>query len=412
MEQRQRRLPVRIFNGVGRLLRRCGWRRPLSADRIWRKACAQAGHGDAGELDVREPLARLVEALERENRLTPLGRRLLHLRFVQLARARLAVQAALRQYPEILDERILRPVFILGLPRTGSTLLHRLLAQDPDSRGLYLWEMMQPAPAPTVDRQRRIRRTRRDLDFGKRYLVPQMQGIHPMDVDAPEECRQLLMNTFRSLAFSQFGNVSAYLGWLHRLGEPHTRRVYEEYRKQLQLLQWQVRPRRWVLKCPLHAYALEALLELFPDAGIVQTHRNLAEVVPSLCSLRQAAYGIYSDGDDPRDLAAGCLQHVKYLLTPALRTRSAHPGRVFDVSYRSLVRDPVAAVGAIHEHFGLRLGSEAEGRMRRWLAANPQGKHGRHRYSLEQFGLDRAAVDALFPGYPECFGLPAEALRC
>jgi hypothetical protein len=411
IERPPQTLPVRVFNGVGRLLRRCGWRRPLDAEAILAAARRRAGLDDFGPLDVREPLGRLVASLEEENHLTPLGRLLVRQELVRLAAARLGVVAALRRRPEVLGLALPRPVFVLGLPRTGSTLLHRLLAQDPAARALRLHEMARPAAGP-ADEPRRLRRSRRSLAVFTTYFAPGLQSVHPMDAEAPEECRWLLLNTFRTLAFSQFGTVNRYLSWLDALGEDHTRRVYEDYGRQLRLLQSGRPPRRWVLKCPLHAYALNTLLELFPDACVVQTHRRLAEVIPSLCSLRLIGHGAYAEPADPRRVAAESIEHVLRLLRPALRARQAHPGRVYDVAYRDLVRDPLEAVRGIYSHFGLPLSAAAEGAVRVWLANNPQGKHGRHRYSLEQFGLDPDGIDGLFPNYPECFGLVAEPSRC
>jgi hypothetical protein len=220
------------------------------------------------------------------------------------------------------------------------------------------------------------------------------------------------MNTFRSPGFAIYGSIPGFRKWLEAQGSANTLGVYREYRRQLQLLQWQCPPRRWVLKAPIHAYGLAALLRLFPDACVVQTHRDLAEVLPSACSLRTANLGIYSDEVDLRRVGAEVAENLVHrILRPALLAREEHPGRVHDVAYRALVQDPVGTARGIYQRFGLPLSAAAERNMHEWLAANPQGKHGRHRYSLEQFGLDRAAVERLFPGYPECFGLPAEALR-
>ncbi len=412
LERPYRSLAVRIFNGVGSLLRSCGCRRTLSADRVLRQACRQTGHRDFGELDIREPLSRLLDALEQENHLTAVGRRLIHLRCLQLAKARLGVQAALQQHPEILGECITRPMFILGLPRTGSTLMQRLLAQDPGSRALYLWELIQPSPWPGVDKDRRIRRLQRDHLFFSRYLGPQLAAIHPSGAEVPEECRHLLMNTFGHPAFREFGRIDRYLDWLDELGRGYKVRVYQEYRKQLQLLQWKAPRQRWVLKAPLHAYSLDVVLELFPDACVIQTHRDLAEVVPSACSLFLNSRRVYAEDINPLQVGREVAQSLVHLhLRPAARVRASHPERVFDISYQSLMRDPVGTVRSIYERFELSFSAAAERRMRDWLASNPQGKHGRHRYSLEQFGLDRATLHRLYPDYPECFGVPAEALQ-
>jgi hypothetical protein len=407
-------LVVRVFNGVGRLLRRCGFQRPLRADRVLARACRETGLDDWGEMDVREPLERLLGSLEEVNRLTPLGRLLIHRACVTLGKARLYVRAARREHPEVLAERVVRPVFILGLPRTGTTLLQRLLSQDPNGRPLLMWEGIQPwLPGGPSRNDPRIRLARRAVAVYTRHVMPGAQTIHPVDPEGPEECIPLLMNTFRCQGFQQFGCLPGYLEWLRGLGEGWTRRVYEEYRRQLQLLQWRHPARRWVLKCPLHAFGLDALLRLFPDACVVQTHRPLAQVVPSCCSMVLRQHSATCDGVEPRRVAAETIDIlVRDILEPSRLARAAHPGRVLDVSYHDLVRDPVGAVRGIYEHFGLPLGAPMEENMRRWLAANPSDKHGKHAYSLEQFGLDPASLRARFREYPERFEARAEPDRC
>ncbi len=406
-----RPLPIRIFNGVGRLLRRCGWRRPLSAERILARACRRTGLDDFGELDVREPLRRLVESVEQENELTPLGRLIIRRELVQLASARLRIQAALKEHPEVLHERVDQPVFILGLGRTGSTLLHRLLAEDPQARAPRYGETMDPASARSSAAGAHVRQARRQFAWAA-FLAPGLPSIHPLDAEAPEECRLLLMNTFRCPIFTQYGFMTSYVKWLQAGGPAEKLRVYEAYRRQLQLLQWRCPPRRWVLKCPAHSWGLEALLQVFPDACVVQTHRDLAEVVPSLCSLLATFRGLYSDTVDPRRLGPLVLESVVgHRLDANSRARESHPGRMMDVIYRHLVRDPVGAVREIYKRIGLPWNAELEKNVRDCLARNPRDKHGKHRYSLEQFGIDRAEVERMFPGYPESFGREAVGAR-
>jgi hypothetical protein len=411
-ERPYRPFPVRVFNGVGHLLRRCGWRRPLDAERILARARRRTGLSDFGPLEVREPLTRLVEALEQENQLTPLGRLLIRHELVQLCSARLRVEAAVREHPEILDEQIDRPVFILGLGRTGSTLLHRLLAQEPQVRALRYGETIDPAKAAfSSSVALQVGRARRQFAVVAR-LAPGLRSIHPLDAEAPEECRLLLMNTFRATIFGQYGFISSYGKWLNGLGLEDRLPIYEAYRRQLQLLQWRRPARRWVLKCPIHSWGLEALLGVFPDAGVIQTHRDLAEVIPSMCSLLATFRGLYADGVDPRRLGPTVLQNVVgRRLGSTLQAHTTHPGRVQDVVYRDLIRDPVGTILGIYERLGLPAGDETEARIRDWLARNPQNKHGKHRYSLEQFGLDRDTIERSYPEYPECFGIPAAALR-
>ncbi len=326
---------------------------------------------------------------------------------MQVARARLRIQAALKAHPEVLAERVERPVFIIGLGRTGSTLLHRLLALDPQVRALRYGETIDPAAAAFSSPSTRPARLARKQFALLHLLAPGLRAIHPLEADAPEECRLLLMNTFRTPIFGQWAVTSAYTQWVNGLGLENRLRVYESYRQQLQLLQWRRPPRRWVLKCPVHSTGLDALLQVFPDACLVQTHRDLAEVIPSMCSLMATLRGIYSDAVDfPRLRSHFARNLVHRTIGATLQARAEYPDRFFDILYRDLVHDPIRTVRAIYDHFGLPVSPELEVNVRDWLARNPQGKHGRHRYSLEQFGLDREAIDRLFPGYPECFGLP------
>ncbi len=407
-ERPHRPLPIRIFNGVGRLLRRCGLSRPLRAGPVLARACRRTGLDDFGELDVREPLERLIESVEQENDLTPLGRLLIRRELVQLACARLRIQAAIKEHPEVLNERVDRPVFILGLGRTGSTLLHRLLAQDPQARAPRYGETIDPAAAGSSANGAQVRQEARKQFAWAAFLAPGLPSIHPLDAEAPEECRLLLMNTFRCPIFGQYGFTTSYAKWLDELSLAEKLRIYEAYRRQLQLLQWRCPPRRWVLKCPIHAWGLEALMQLFPDARVVQTHRELADVVPSTCSLLATFRGLYSDSVQPHRLGPLVIENVVgRRLDATLRARKAYPGRMMDVVYRRLVRDPVGTVREIYERFGLPWSAETDRNVRDWLARNPRDKHGRHRYSLEQFGLDRAEVERMFPGYPESFGRPA-----
>jgi hypothetical protein len=405
-ERPHRPLAIRIFNGVGRLLRRCGWRRPLSAEDILARACRRTGLDDFGELDVREPLRRLTEGVEQANPLTPMGRLLIRRELVQLACARLRIRAALKEHPEVLEERVERPVFVLGLGRTGSTLLHRLLAQDPQVRAPRYGETIDPAAASSSANGTHLRRARRQFAWAA-FLAPGLPSIHPLDAEAPEECRLLLMNTFRCPFFGQYGFTSSYGKWLDALGLEEKLRIYRAYRQQLQLLQWRCPPRRWVLKCPIHSWGLEALLQVFPDACVVQTHRELAEVLPSTCSLMATFRGLYSDAVDPRLLGPLAIENVVgRRLDATRRARETHPERIMDVIYRHLVRDPAGTVRQIYEHFGLPWSDAMEKNIRDWLARNPRDKQGRHRYSLEQFGLDRATVEQMLPGYPESFVRP------
>jgi hypothetical protein len=405
---------MRVFNSVGRGLRRLGWKRPLNADDVLAGARRRARLDDFGDESFVEPLRVLLESFEEDAELTPLGRLMIRLNCVYYALSRLRVRHALKAIPEIPGQPVRRPVFVVGLPRTGTTLLHNLLCQDPSGRPLLLWEGFQPAPDPHLrpgKKDPRVRQARRLVWLTDR-LAPQLRTVHPLGAEEPEECTQLLLCSFLTPAFLLLGRVSGYADWLRGQTPDDVRRTYEDYRSQLQLLQWGGPDGHWVLKSPAHSFGLDAILSLFPDAAVIQTHRNLAQVLPSACSLFGIVRGVYSDAVDPLQLGPELARRLHQgLIDPALRAREAHPGRVFDVSYDALVRDPLGTVRAIYAHFGREMDPEMGPRMERWLAANPANKHGKHHYDLAQFGLTREAVDREFADYQERFGVSAAAAR-
>ena len=404
-ERPHRTLGMRVFNGVGRLFRRCGWRRPLSLYPILERACRQTGLSDWGDDSFHEPLRRLLQSFEEDADLSPLGRLLIRFACVHQAKTRLRLRQLLKVQPAVLDEPLRRPLFIVGLPRTGTTLLHKLLCQDRRARSLLLWEALEPVPPPGLgpgDRDPRIKRAQQFVSLTMRHGAPQLQQVHPLEAEGPEECTFLLLNTFRTPAYSLNGKVSSYLEWLRGRAEHHASIVYEEYRRLLQVLQWHRPAAHWVLKSPVHGWGLDALLRLTPDACVIQTHRDMSRVVPSACSLIAISRGLYSDAVICERLGPEVVQLLsRDLLGPLTKARATHPGRVFDVHYEALLRDPVAAVRAIYDYFSLSPDEGMEERMRDWLAGNPANKHGMHSYDLEQFGLSPQEVDKWFDGYQE-----------
>lgn len=412
--QRSYRHPaIRLFNGAGRLLRAVGLRRPLCAESILRAASRQSGLSDWGSDDsFREGLENLVQSCEKDCHLSPLGRILLRQAFIQHLRTRLHLQEWIKKEPSIRNEEIRRPLFVVGYPRTGTTLLHNLLCQDRRGRPLLLWEALDPVPPPDFHLgldDPRIDRARWFVRLTSRYLAPRMNVIHPLHAEGPEECTYLLFNSFRTPAFSLMGSVVGYREWLRERGDGERLSVYEEYRRQLQFLQWGRPGRYWVLKSPLHIWGLDALLRLFPDALVVQTHRDMSKVVASTGSLMAVTRTMYSDHIDCQRIRDEVWEHFHDFHEPMLRARAAHPGRVFDLHYRNLIRDPAAAVRSIQEYFGMTPDKGMEERVRQWVAHHPANKHGVHRYDLAQFSMTKADIDKLYGDYHEQFGIEPEA---
>jgi hypothetical protein len=230
--------------------------------------------------------------------------------------------------------------------------------------------------------------------------------IHPVAAGAPTECMTLFIHEFKSLEFECQAWVPTYGAWYTHCDKTS---AYRLHRKLLQLLQWRSPTQTWVLKAPAHLFGLDALLAVYPDAQILFTHRDPLKVVASQASLIAVASRLLSDEVDPHQLASWWSEKTATGLAKAMAVRDGSPPEAFfDLHYHELVRDPVAAVRRVYAHLGRELTPFHERRMRAWLRDNPADKHGRHRYSLEQFGLDAEQENRRFAAYRERFGVPAE----
>jgi hypothetical protein len=354
----------------------------------------------------REPLDVLVQSLRDEARLSPLGRRFAALMLVQQLVTRLCLEEAWEAAtpgPGDLLQPARPPLVIVGMHRTGTTLLHRLMAAAPAARPLLYWESFFPVMVPMTmpgNRSAEVRRERAvaSVDLVRR-LVPALAGIHETDPNGPEECHWLSMASLVTHAFSMQWRVAAYRDWLDGRSESGWEQAYREHLALLHLLDGGMMDRHWVLKCPLHAPRVETLASLLPTAIFVQTYRDIREVAGSLCSLTTAMRSGFSDVYDPvadgRDVAHALARDTRAAVQAAAR----HPRRVIHVHYKSLVTDPVATVRGIHERAGLPWSAETEAAMHRTIANNPRGRHGGHRYSLTDFGLTEAGLLDTCPEY-------------
>jgi hypothetical protein len=315
---------------------------------------------------------------------------------------RLKIQSDLTRHPEILDVPVRRPLFITGLPRSGTTFLHRLMSEDPAGRTMLTWESMEPSPPPepaTYQSDPRIARSRKSLAMLTR-LSPRLDTAHEFSAESPEEDNQLFAHNFFAGILGFLFDVPDYARWLDERTEAELVENYRYAKTQLQLLSWKKRGDYWVLKAPAHQFSLGALLTVFPDACVVITHRDPLQVIPSLCSLAAGFRGIQTDQLDLRRLGAEYAEAIAVGPERVIAARARFdPARFFDVPYRQLTSDPVGTVRAACEHFGYDFSPEYESRARAWLAANPQHKHGVHRYGLDDFGLDAETVNREFAVY-------------
>lgn len=362
---------------------------PLDIDEILADAKAFAGLDDFGDDAFREGLAVLLETYS-TNRYTERARRQLRRRIVGLLAERLRIEEAWKQHPEIRDVPIVAPVYLTGLPRTGTSALLKLLAVDPAMRPIALWEGTNPAPLPgrpPKEEDHRYTELKAFLDHV--YAEnPSFGAIHHTTADTPEECIHLLNHTFADVQFGVEVLMEPYSSWFR--AQDH-RASYRYYADILRMLQWQRPGERFLLKSPAHLWALDVLVELFPDCSIIITRRDPVESVASYASMMEA---LMSGREfDRRELGPTVLDYLAAKTDHAVACRRRiDPGRILDVEYSDFVSDPLAAVRSIHGHFGLPVGTELEQAWSAHIAANPQGGHGAHEYALEEYGLNEAMV--------------------
>jgi NAD(P)-dependent dehydrogenase (short-subunit alcohol dehydrogenase family) len=413
----QRPLPIRAFNLLAGLAETAAatvgtsLQASLEMDALLGAARRETGCDDFGDPYFREPLSVLLRSLESEARLNPLGRTIMRTRIVGMLANRLRVEALFREHPGIESITVPRPIVIAGLQRTGTTLLHRLLAADPRARSLAAWEALHPAPLAGEGRDGSARRKRaaKLSENGLRWLSPQFFAVHPVEADAPEEDVLLLDHCFTSQAPEATLAVPSYASWLegHDLVP-----AYRYLERLMKLLLWQRPGQHWVLKTPHHMEYLAELFEVFPDALVVQTHRDPHATTGSFCSMVAHGRGIFSDDVDPREVGSHWLRKVCRMIDRSLAVRDARGGASFvDVSYYDLVRDPLAEAKRIYTAAGIELTAGVEGAMRRLLDHQVQNKHGRHVYRTRDFGLSPARVEEAFAGYRARFAIRHEERR-
>jgi Sulfotransferase family len=378
---------------------------PLDAMRLVDVARRRAGVQEVEDVSFLEGLRVLVGSLETEARLNLMGRIAVREDITRLLANRFRIERDCQRDPGIAAEEIHRPIFITGMPRSGSTLLHGLLAQDPASRVPRTWEMLLPSPAPeraTYDSDPRIAKVERELRWFKR-LTPDFQAIHDVGARMPEECTIIIAHSFVSSQFTSMYDVPSYARWCDAQ-DPRTK--YEWHRRFLQHLQRRFGAERWVLKAPAHLNGLAGLLSVYPDARVVMTHRDPVEVVASEASLIATLRRTFTTTVDPVAVGREVTQCMEDDIRLGLKARDAglvSPTQFFDVVYSDVLHDAMGVVRRMYDHFDLPLTPPIAARMRRFLAENPKEKHGSHRYALAQFGFDPDEERQRYRAYRERF---------
>jgi len=397
---------VSALNTGGRALRRLGADPPsLELDDLLRSAERRAGSAALGAWPIAEPLERLLKSYRDEARLTTLGRITVRELLVSLLENLLRLEEQRSKNPAIERASVADPVFIIGLPRTGTTHLHGLISEDPANRAPFTWEVMYPAatgatPAE-IDPVRA--RTQSRLDWANR-LAPEFMRIHPIAPDLPQECIAIHAQIFMGIQFHTTHNVRSFQDWFERSPQDL---AYDFHRRLLQHLQANRPGTRWVLKAPGHLFSLGALLRRYPNARIVQTHRDPLRVMASMASHATVLRRAFSEDADPREIAADWTDRWARALDDFLAVRErADPKQFLDVAYESIERAPLETIERVYDFLGWPLADTGRAAIERFLAANPKDKHGVHRYTLEQYGLDPAALTRRFAAYCERFDIP------
>jgi hypothetical protein len=413
--QAKRKLPapVRALNAVGGSLARLGVPLvKLDADSLLARAQNRTGLDDFGAPTFAAGLERLIESLESDARLSTLGRIIARTELVAALENRLGIESWRKRHPEIAAIAIERPIFIVGMPRTGTSILHELLATDAQLRVPMSWEVERPCPPPreeTYTTDTRIAEVQRQLDRSE-SLIPDFKRMHPMGAELPQECVRITACEFASMIFQTTYRVPSYARWLHESADLAP--AYAWHRRFLQHLWWRCPRTRWLLKSPGHLWSLERLLAEYPDACLIQTHRDPLRIIASLTSLVAVLRSMASDEIDGVEIAREWAEHVRTGLERSVAARSSGvvgDDRVIDIQFRAFMADPIACVRAIYDRFGLEFRPEAERRMREFLAVNPDDKHGRHAYRFADTGLDLGEQRALARPYQEFFDVPSES---
>jgi hypothetical protein len=399
-------LPVRLMNSLaGRMGPAIGRLVSLERNPLLNSAVRQTGLQDWGDPRFKDALAALLDSVNQEGRLTFFGCFAFRQFLIENLCCRLRVIEVLKRFPAIRQQNIERPIFITGWYRTGTTYLQNLLASHPDVRAPLFWELRHPCPTldpRTADSRRQIRKVHLESRI-QRWLAPGFRVVHPMEAEKPEECLHLFDKACAGTTAFFITEAKSFAWWLLNHG---VEQGYDFFKIQLQLLNWLRPGRQWVLKWPYHLWHLDALLETFPNAAIIQLHRDPGEAVPSVCSLAAAARAPFCESIDEAALGEFWLNYCEAGLESGLKARQkANSNRIIDIRYPDLKQNPPAVLNQIRNTVNLR-DSEAWTKSLRAISKTLEKKvPGHHHYAAAQFELDADQIRERFAKYIEDYDL-------
>lgn len=403
----QQPLTIKLINRLGRGLRAVGIAVPsLTPQSLLSKAKKQTGLNDFGDENFLSALDQLCTSLDKQAKLSLIGRIAAQGMLIDNLKIRLQLTHYRKQRPEVAQQKVKRPIFVLGLPRTGTTILYELLAQDPAHRSPLSWEVSQPMPPPhsdTFSSDSRITEVEKVLQKTE-ILAPGFKAIHEIGSQLPQECVAILASHFMSDQYGATFFIPQYREWTLR---QDMAKAYAWHYQFLQHLQVDYSKQRWVLKTPPHLPYLDTIVNQYPDAAIIHTHRDPMDVMGSISSLSCTLHSAFSDDIDPVEIAANEVIFFSEMLKVGMAQRDAmtdKDSRFFDVQFSDIITDPIAIIDNLYRHFDFDFTLEARQAMQNYLNHRPRDKHGTHQYTLKDFGLSREEHTHLFQEYNQRYG--------
>jgi hypothetical protein len=402
----QRTSMLNIINGAGYALRKVKLDPfKIEADIIINKAKSKAGF--SGSIPkAEEGLRKLVSSIHKDGKPNPFGALAIKGLLERILYGRYKIEQEMAKNPWIEDQKISQPVFIIGMPRTGTTILHAILHEDPAHRAPLAWECLLPYPAATPETFKDNEQLRTiEKEFSQLFkLVPDFRRKHYMEADAPQECLGITAFDFNSFQFSAQLYLGSYMDWFSDESDMlGTMRFHKRFLQYLQ--SGGVKSERWLLKSPVHLRRLPEIFEVYPDARIIMTHRGPADIVSSTASLMSSVRTLYSDEEDQNVTGLEQAKLWSQYFNRFVEDRSAldKEDQIIDLKFEDFLKDQVGTIRKIYERFGWELTEEAVDKFKIFLADNPREKHGKHEYSLDDFGLEKDKINQQFSKYLEFY---------
>ncbi len=397
----------KIANRVGRAGQRIfGPPGNYAADDLMGMAASESRLDDFGDLVFKQGLQVFLDSAYSEGQLSPVGRAIMKMDIVTHLKNRLEIIDYRKREPAVAENEVKKPLFIVGLPRTGTTVLYELMALDEENRSPLSWELLAASPPPTTEDHLncpRIRKAERYMQLWN-FLAPQLKVMHEVGARLPQECITILASSFQSELWGETYWVPGYRKWLLQQDQGP---AFGWHKIMLQHLQHNYMKSRWLLKAPAHVGFLDGILNEYPDAMVVHTHRDPMEVMASFVTLLYVVRQLSSDSLQPVDVGIKELEFWAEMLERAIdaRARINKPAQFADVYFQDVLQNPIAVVEKIYDQFGLELSVESRARMADHLQRKPRHVHGKIEYSLEQFGLSVAEHSQRFERYYETYNL-------